>query len=208
MTVRIRQEPPTALAEYARVPIAFEVRERLAVVAADAGLGGLRLAAEPVAAPYVKDYDAQPGNHPAQWADRFDLRTWGILSAWSDGVRAGGAVVAWGASDVDLLDGRTDLALLWDLRVDPSRRGRGVGTALFRAAEAWALARGARWLKVETQNVNVAACRFYAARGCTLGAIHRHAYPTLPDEAQLLWYRALGPAARARRVDGPDTFPA
>jgi GNAT superfamily N-acetyltransferase len=39
-------------------------------------------------------------------------------------------------------------------------RGLGIGAALFRAAERWAVARGARWLKVETQNVNVAACRF------------------------------------------------
>lgn len=203
MTVRIRQEPPTALAEYARVPIAFEVRERLAVVAEEAGLGGLRLAAEPVAAPYVKDHDAQPGDHPARWAERFDLRPWGILSAWIDDVRAGGAVVAWDAPDVGLLDGRTDLALLWDLRVDPARRGRGVGTALFRAAEAWARARGARWLKVETQNVNVAACRFYAARGCMLGAVHRFAYPTLPGEAQLLWYRALDASPGSRVPTAP-----
>ncbi|MGZ8471829.1 MAG: hypothetical protein ACXWZ7_20745 [Gemmatirosa sp.] len=44
---------------------------------------------------------------------------------------------------------------------------------------------------METQNVNVAACRFYAHQGCILGAVHRFAYPTLPDEAQLLWYRRL-----------------
>jgi hypothetical protein len=31
--------------------------------------------------------------------------------------------------------------------------------------------------------------------GCVLGAIHRHAYPDLPDETQLLWYRALEPGS-------------
>ena len=46
-------------------------------------------------------------------------------------------------------------------------------------------------LKVETQHVNVAACRFYGRRGCTLGAVHRDAYPSLPDEIQLLWYKPL-----------------
>ncbi|MGZ8493067.1 MAG: GNAT family N-acetyltransferase [Gemmatirosa sp.] len=173
------------------MPIAFEVRERLAVVAPDAGLGGLHLVREAVPAPYVKDYDAGPGDHPTAWPTRFDVARWGILSAWVDDARAGGAVVAWDTPGVAMLEGRADLAVLWDLRVAPARRGRGIGAALFQAAEAWARERGARWLKVETQNVNVAACRFYAHQGCILGAVHRFAYPTLPDEAQLLWYRRL-----------------
>ena len=70
-------------------------------------------------------------------------------------------------------------------------RGRGVGARLFAAAEAWAMARGVRTLKVETQNVNVGACRFYARQGCTLGEINRFAYPQLPDEVQLIWRKAL-----------------
>ena len=195
MNVEIREEPASALADYASVPIAFEVRERFVVVAPDAGLRGLQLVVEPVPAAYVKDYDAAPGHHPTAWPARFDLTRWGILSAWASGARAGGAVVAWGAPGVEMLESRPDLAVLWDLRVAPALRGRGVGAALFRAAEGWALARGARWLKVETQNVNVGACRFYARQGCTLGAVHRFAYPTLPDEAQLLWYKPIGAGA-------------
>lgn len=196
MTVQIVEESPSALADYARVPIAFEVRERLAVRAPDAGLGGLRLVAEPVEVPYPKDYDAEPDHHPAAWPRRFDLTRWGILAAYAGAERAGGAVVAWGTPDVEMLEGRTDLAVLWDLRVAPARRGLGIGAALFRAAERWALARGARWLKVETQNINVGACRFYARQRCVLGAVHRFAYPTLPDEAQLLWYKPLEDSAR------------
>lgn len=191
--MEIREEGPGALAQYATVPIAYEVREVLALEPMDGGLGGLRLTSRTLDAPYAKDYDAIPGNHPSDWAARFDLRTWGILSAWDDGVRIGGAVVAFGAAGVEMLEGRRDLAVLWDLRVAPRMRGRGAGTALFRAAERWAAARGARWLKVETQNVNVAACRFYARQGCTLGAIHRFAYPDLPGEAQLLWYKEIAP---------------
>ena len=90
-----------------------------------------------------------------------------------------------------MLEGRKDLAVLWDIRVVPERRGCGVGAALFARAERWAAERGARRLKIETQNVNVAACRFYASRGCHLGAIHRFAYRDLPDETQLLWYKDL-----------------
>jgi ribosomal protein S18 acetylase RimI-like enzyme len=97
-----------------------------------------------------------------------------------------------------MLEGRDDLAVLWDLRVAPEARGRGVGSALFREVEAWARTRGCRELKVETQNVNVAACRFYAHMGCSLGALNSHAYPEVPDEVQLLWYRSL--EARPQRA--------
>ena len=191
MTIQIREEAPAALAEYAHVPSAFEVRERLAVEMPDAGLGGLRLVAERIASPYVKDYDADPDHHPTAWPRRFDVTGWGILAARVGTERVGGATTVWGAADVEMLRGRDDLAMLWDLRVAPAWRRRGVGAALFRAAERWATSRGARWLEVETQNVNVAACRFYARQGCVLGAVHRFAYPDLPDEAQLLWYKSL-----------------
>jgi ribosomal protein S18 acetylase RimI-like enzyme len=100
-------------------------------------------------------------------------------------------VVAWSTPGVHLLDGRDDVAVLWDIRVSPAHRGTGVGSALFRAAESWAAARGCDWLKIETQNINVRACRFYRRMGCTLGAIDRFAYPELPDEVQLLWWKAV-----------------
>jgi len=108
-----------------------------------------------------------------------------------DGRLAGAAVIAFDAPGVDMLEGRRDLAVLWDLRVAPDARGQGVGSALFRAAEAWTRARGCTQLKIETQNINAPACSFYAARGCVLGAVHKDAYPELPDEIQLLWYKDL-----------------
>lgn len=195
MTVTIREESPSALATYAAVPIAFTVRDRLVV--ASSGLDGIHLRSEPVRAAYVKDYDADPAHHPAAWAARFDVSRWGVLAAHAGAERVGGAVVAWATPGVDLLDGREDLAALWDLRVAPAHRGRGVGGTLFRAAEAWARTRGARWLKVETQSINVPACRFYARQGCVLGAVHRFAYPSLPEETQLLWYKPLGDGGSA-----------
>jgi GNAT superfamily N-acetyltransferase len=141
--------------------------------------------------PYVKDYDAISGGQPHLWARRFDVSNWGVLMAQTEGQRVGGAVVAFNTPGLSILEGRDDLAVLWDIRVSPNARGQGVGSALFRAAEVWAKARGCRQLKVETQNINVAACRFYARQGCVLTAVDRYAYPELPDEIQLLWYKPL-----------------
>jgi GNAT superfamily N-acetyltransferase len=122
---------------------------------------------------------------------RFGLPTWGLFIARVDGQIVGGAMVAYGDPNVEMLEGRSDLAVLWDIRVVPAIREQGVGSALFQAAEAWVAERQCRELKVETQNTNVAACRFYARHGCVLRVANRGVYPPFPDEVQFLWYKDL-----------------
>jgi GNAT superfamily N-acetyltransferase len=187
--VQVGEEPTAALAEYAGISIAFTVR-RVMDVAADPA-GGFTLSERVLEAPYVKDYDAVDGDSPKQWARRFDLTNWGLLVARVDGRRVGGAAVVFDTPGVTILRGRKDVVLLWDIRVAAEARGAGVGSALFREAESWARARGCRRLEVETQNVNVPACRFYARQGCTLESINRFAYPDLPNEVQLIWIKDL-----------------
>ena len=180
--------PGPHLAEYANVSIAFEVTS---VLLAQPGTAGTFVLTErPVDQPYVKDYDAL-GERPETWAARFDTSRWGLLLARIEGRCLGGATVALDTSGLDMLEGRNDLAVLWDIRVASADRGQGVGRALFAAAEAWALTRGCRELKVETQNVNVAACRFYAAMDCQLRVVREHAYPDCPGEAQFMFYKTL-----------------
>jgi GNAT superfamily N-acetyltransferase len=138
---------------------------------------------------YVKDYDAIES--PLKWPQSFDMTKWAFFIAYLNGVPAGGATVALDTTELVMLEGRRDLAVLWDIRVAPNERGHGIGTKLFQAAEEWAKTKGCRQLKVETQNINVPACRFYSKQGCVLGAVHRFAYPEFPDEVQLLWYKDL-----------------
>ncbi len=190
MTIEVIEESIAVLPEYGRVPIAFRVESRFRVEPVRSGLGGLVLVEEPVT-PYIKDYDALPGEGPSHWQEHLDISHWGLLGAYEGTERIGGAAVAWKTDGLRLLEGRDDVAALWDLRVDPDHRGWGVGHRLFIAARAWARARGCRRLVVETQNINVPACRFYARQGCILGAINQYAYADAPDEVQLLWYRAV-----------------
>lgn len=189
MSVEVCEEPIAALAEHARIPIAFTIERVLEVSAPDGGLGGLVLRERALAQPRAKDYDALEG--PLGWPQRFDVSRWGLLGAYLGDRRVAGAVIAFDTPELDLLERRRDLAFLWDIRVAPELRGHGVGRALLTAVEAWARARGCQRLGVETQNVNVPACRFYARAGFELRAIRRFAYPELPDEVQLLWYKAL-----------------
>src|SRR5260221_2247452 len=188
MSTEVIEEPVAVLDNYARISIAFEASEVFDVVTE--GDGGPRLEARRVALPFAKDYDAI-GDNPIRWAERFDLSNWGFFSAFRGGQCVGHAAVARDTPALEMLEGRSDVALLWDIRVAPLARRRGVGSALFTAAVTWASARGCRQLQVETPNINVAACRFYTQPGCTLDAAHRRTYSELPDEIQLLWRKDL-----------------
>jgi ribosomal protein S18 acetylase RimI-like enzyme len=189
--IEIVVEGPDVLSAYASIPIAYQVTEVLDLDSPSAAGELLPFVSRTLEPPRIKDYDAAPGEHPMTWPARFDIRDWGFLGAYSGERRVGGAVIVRQNPDVEMLDGRDDLALLWDIRVSPTARQLGVGSALLAAGESWARARGARELKVETQNTNVPACRFYASRGFVLRAVHRGAYPAFPDEVQLLWYKHL-----------------
>ena len=191
MKFQVSAEPMWILEEYASIPIAFEVSRVFDIADPQDGVGEFVLTERIVEVPYVKDYDAIDGGHPAAWAMRFDMSNWGLFGARVEGRLVGGAVVAFNSPDLKMLEGRGDLAVLWDIRVSPEARGLGAGSALFRAAEEWARARGCKQLMVETQNINVPACMFYARQGCVLVAVNRFAYPDLPGESQLLWCRDL-----------------
>lgn len=187
MPIRIIEEPIENLPAYSEIPIAYCVEARFRI---EPGQGGPALIEEPVTL-YLKDYDALPGNKPTDWAELWNLTNWGILAAYDGEQRVGGAIIAWKTPGLDMLRGRDDLAVLWDLRVHPDYRGRSVGSRLFGHAVQWARARGCRALEVETQNTNVPACRFYSRQGCQLSKVDSQAYPELPNEVQLIWTHDL-----------------
>ena len=195
MSLDIREAAPTsaALSEHAAIPIAFVVDRVLEVRLLDGGLGGMSLTQTAVTDPYVKDYDALEGAGPQCWPGRFDVSNWALIGACRDGASVGSTVIATRTPGLHMLGGRDDVAVLWDIRVSPRERGGASGRRCSGPPRTGPGARGFRWLKIETQNVNVPACRFYQKMGCTLGAIDRFAYPSQPAEARLLWWKALAP---------------
>jgi GNAT superfamily N-acetyltransferase len=189
--MEIVQIPITRITDYETVPIAFEVRTILEVSTPEHGLGGIQLTPQPVP-PYIKDYDAL--GPPHTWIEEFDTANWGFFLAIEAGIVVGAAAVAWNTNGVNMLEGRRDMSVLWDIRVMPEKRGQGVGKRLLEYSADWSRQHGCIMLKIETQNVNLNACRFYASQGCVLGDIRRYAYQTDPrvaDEVQLNWYLHL-----------------
>ncbi len=193
MPITIRDVGPNALLLYAQVPIAFRVESVFRVELVEGGLGGILLREERVT-PYIKDYDAYGEDRLEDWPREFDVRNWGFFLACDGDRPVGGAAVAFNTSGVHMLEGRGDLSVLWDIRVHPDWRGQGIGAQLLQRAVEWSRERGCKQMKIETQNVNVPACRFYAAQGCRLGRIDHYGYagnPAVAHEVMLVWYLDL-----------------
>jgi len=191
MPVQIVEIGSDRLGEYCLVPSRFEVRSRLRVDLVNGGLGGMLLCEEKVEMPYIKDYDVY-GELPSDWPKQFDVNRWGFFLAMNGNEPVGAAAVAFDTTGVFMLEARRNLSVLWDIRV--SAGGRGTGISLFRYAAEWSCKRGCTQMKVETQNINLPACRFYQRMGCQLGEIRRFGYagvPTVAHEVMLCWYLDL-----------------
>jgi len=185
--MEIRQAAISSLAVYGEISIAFTVYSVFDVVPVRNGLEGLGLAERKLDAPYDKDYDLERNNKPNHWLKRFDTRYWVVFFAYDKNDRVGGVTIAWKTPELTLIPYRKETALIWDLRVKPEMRFLGLGRKLVAAAKEWAMSKGCDEIIVETQNINVPACRFYASQGFELFSINPLAYPELPSETQLLW---------------------
>ena len=192
MPIQILDIGPDRLPEYSRVPSRFIVRSILQPDPPGGSLCGIPLHEVPVPASWSKDYDSY-GELPTDWPRLFDVTHWAFLLALNEAqTPLGAAAVAFDTPGLDMLERRRDLTVLWDIRVSP--QARGLGIPLFRRAAAWSREHGCHQMKVETQNVNLPACRFYQRMGCELGQIHRFAYAStlaVRDEIMLCWYLRL-----------------
>ena len=137
MSITVRQEPELDLEAYSQVRMELTVRSQFRVEMVGGSLGGWTLTEEPVHPPFHKDYDEHWP--PTSWV-KHDLSNWALFAAFDGQLRVGGAAVAWNSAGLNMLQGRTDIAVLWDIRgtqrapavgsrLAAVRHGRGVGKA-------------------------------------------------------------------------------
>ncbi|MET3287536.1 UNVERIFIED_CONTAM: streptothricin acetyltransferase [Brevibacillus sp. OAP136] len=82
-------------------------------------------------------------------------------------------------------------ACVEEIKVDQTARRTGVGRMLMDRAKKWAHEGGMPGIMLETQNNNVAACRFYERCGFVLGGFDFQVYQGIDsqtDEIALYWY--------------------
>ncbi|HEX37923.1 MAG TPA: GNAT family N-acetyltransferase [Candidatus Cloacimonetes bacterium] len=185
MNFIIEEKALHLLTEYSKIPIRFEVRSLYEVCGNETT--SVNLIEKPVPKLWIKDYDAIKGEEPIRWAKQWDISNWGMLIAEHDRIWIGGCVLAYNTDGVHKLEGRDDITVLWDLRVHPDFRRKGIGKKLFESTIKWAKTRKCTELKIETQNINVPACKFYQKQGCLLDRINRFAYKNFPDEIEMMW---------------------
>ena len=178
------------LVEYCKVPITFTINSILEAKAPEKGFVGFVFEEKPVE-PFNRDFDEM--GSPMSWLE-FDLANWKFYIAYYNGKPIGAATLVMKSKEIHMLEGKDDLACLWDLRVHPEYRGKGIGSKLFQRAAKDAKENGCVYMKVETQSNNVLANKFYESQGCHLALVHLDAYyndEECRDEAMMVWYLDL-----------------
>ena len=186
-----REMDKTCFALYDTVPQNVEVRSVYQIRRLDSGLGGFLLEEAPVS-PHVKDLSQY--ERACEYERLFDISSWRFYMAFDGVLPVGALTVAGTTAGLNMLQGRRDACVLWDIRVADEYKHRGIGQRLFDMAAANARHDGYRQMIIECQNNNVPACRFYHKQGAVLGKVDMYAYyndPDIRDEVQLIWYLDL-----------------
>lgn len=179
--------------EYDSVPMQVKVESCYEIKRIDGGLGGLCFVETPVKL-YIKDFCSTGDASVRRWSQQFDTANWAFFMAFDGEKPVGGATVVSQTSGVNMLSGRDDLAVLWDIRVDDNYKRQGIGKELFNKSVEWSREQNLVQIKIECQNNNVPAIKFYHKIGATLEAVDTHAYynePEFREETQLIWYYNL-----------------
>ncbi|MNI04710.1 TDP-fucosamine acetyltransferase [compost metagenome] len=82
-------------------------------------------------------------------------------------------------------------ALIDMIQVDKQFRRHGIGRQLMEQAKRWALERGLPGVMLETQSINVRACKFYERCGFVIGGFDQYVYkgiPAVSGEVAVYWY--------------------
>lgn len=194
--ISVREVDKSCFALYDSVSQNVNVHSEYRVQRLDSGLGGFLLEEVPVE-PYVKDLSQY--ERACEYEQLFDISRWRFYMAFDGDLPVGALTVAGTTPGLNMLQGRRDACVLWDIRVADAYKHQGVGQRLFDMAAGNARRDGYCQMIIECQNNNVPACRFYHKQGAVLGKVDMYAYyddPALRDEVQLIWYLDLNGAGR------------
>lgn len=114
--------------KYDKNPMLVNVKSILKLEKIKNGFGGILLKEIPTEE-YIKDLGKY--EKVAKYSEKFDITNWAFFMAFDNELPIGAVTVVSKKENVNLLDGRDDISVLWDIRVDDRYKKHGVGTKLF-----------------------------------------------------------------------------
>jgi len=191
--ITCKQVDRTYFPQYDRIPMRVNVTDHYKIDKINRGLGGFTLVETPVE-PYVKDFCTGDDGSVTGWEKRFDIFNWAFFMAFDGNRPVGAATVVSRTKEINGCEGRDDLAVLWDIRVEDTYQRQGVGQMLFDLAVKWSREQNLSQMKIECQNNNVPAVKFYHKQGAVLSTVDEYAYYNELEyrhETKLIWYLDL-----------------
>lgn len=189
--ITYREVDKSFLELYDQVSQNVDVQSEYRVKRINNGLGGLVFEEIPVM-PYIKDLAQY--EIAREYEKEFDISNWRFYMAFDEDVPVGAVTIAGTTDGMNMLSGRKDACVLWDIRVEDGYKHRGIGQRLFDMAVLGAKEDGYCQIIIECQNNNIPACQFYQKQGALLSKIDMYAYysePEVRNEVQFVWYLDL-----------------
>lgn len=173
---------------YDTVAMNVDVRSEYRVKRINNGIGGLILEETPVD-PYIKDLSIY--ERATEYENEFDITNWRFYMAFDSDIPVGAMTVVGKTEGLNMLYGREDACVLWDIRIADTYKRKGIGQKLMDLGVLNAKKDGYQQMIIECQNNNVQACKFYQKQGAVLSKIDMYAYylePEIRNEIQFIWY--------------------
>lgn len=186
--ITVKEVDKSFLELYDKVAMNVNVNSEYKVERINNGLGGFILK-EVQVEPYIKDLSSY--EHATGYENEFDITNWRFYMAFDGDIPVGAMTVAGKTEGLNMLYGRKDACVLWDIRIADTYKRKGIGQKLLDMGILDAKRDGYRQMIIECQNNNVQACKFYQKQGAVLSKIDMYAYylePEIRNEIQFIWY--------------------
>lgn len=173
---------------YDKVDMKVNVHSEYKVKRINNGLGGILLEEVPVES-FIKDLGSY--ERATEYEKEFDITNCRFYMAFDGDIPVGAMTVVGTTEGIDMLCGRKDACILWDIRVSDTYKRKGIGQKLFDMGVINAKKDGYQQMIIECQNNNVQACKFYQKQGAVLSKLDMYAYyfdPKIRNEIQFIWY--------------------
>ena len=139
MSITVKEVDKTYFPLYDQVSMNVDVKSEYRVNRVNGGLGGF-VFEEAQVTPFVKDLSKY--ERAVDYEKMFDISTWRFFMAFDGEKPVGGMTVAGPTQGMDMMGGRNDACVLWDIRVEDGYKHMGIGQKMLDQGIAAAKARG------------------------------------------------------------------